>query len=123
MFENATNSSKQGDIGESKAIYEYTKLGYTVSRTIFDSAKYDLIIERNGKLKRVQVKTTTTRKHNNYVVDLRTSYRNYSKPRSKNDYDVLFVLAKDGTCWSIPLNDIDNKTTITLGKTLNAFII
>ena len=40
MFKNAKTNTKQGDIGESMAIFVYTKMGYGVSRTIFDSEKY-----------------------------------------------------------------------------------
>lgn len=50
MFENATTFTRQGDIGEARAIYEYTRLGYTVARTLFDSAKFDLIIEKDSEL-------------------------------------------------------------------------
>jgi len=84
IFENATTNTKQGDIGEARAIYEYTCLGYTVSRTIFDSAKYDLIIDDGTCLARVQVKTTSFRtkeygkyasstKHTGFYVNLKTT--------------------------------------------------
>ena len=52
MFENATTRTKQGDIGEARAIYEYTRLGYGVSRTLFDSCRYDLIIDDGSTLQR-----------------------------------------------------------------------
>ena len=105
MFENATNSTKQGDIGESRAIYEYTKLGYVVCRTLFDSAKYDLVIDISGTLHKVQVKTTkSTTKHGIYVVDLRTSGGNKTRStaitRKEDDYDILFVFAENGNCWT-----------------------
>lgn len=58
MFENAINSKKQGDIGMCYAIAYFSKMGYTVNIPITDSQDYDLIIDREGKLLKVQVKTT-----------------------------------------------------------------
>ncbi|UYL86161.1 hypothetical protein [Acinetobacter phage vB_AbaM_CP14] len=126
MFENAVTNTKQGDIGEARAIYEYTRLGYGVSRTLFDSMKYDLIIDVEGTLKRVQVKTTRYKtKYDIYQATLKTTGGNTTcstiKNREDNDYDILFVLAEDGTCWSIPIAELNCKTTINLGETYDRF--
>lgn len=119
IFENAKNPSKQGDIGEAKAIYEYTRLGFTVCRTLFDSAKYDLVVDDGENLLKVQVKTTKYKtKSKNYCVDLRSSGGNKSrfinKNRSDDDYDLLFALAENGDCWSIPVDKI-SYSTVNLG--------
>ena len=127
LFDNAETNTKQGDIGEARAIYEYTKMGYVVARTIFDSAKYDLILDDGVSLKRVQVKTTrckkkyTNKKWNatGYNVLLGTTggnrkintYRN----RNDDDYDILFVLTEEGRCWSIPVNELGAVTTTVVG--------
>ena len=42
-------SKNQGNIGVSKAIYEYTRLGYTVLLPFSDSDKYDLFIDNKIK--------------------------------------------------------------------------
>ena len=126
MFENAITSTKQGDIGEAKAIYEYTRLGYGVCRTLFDSMKYDLIIDCNGQLKRVQVKTTRFKtKYGVYQVALKTTGGNQScttvHKRKDEDYDVLFVLADNGDSWSIPVTEFEAKTTLNLGEQFDKF--
>lgn len=128
LFGNASTNTKQGDIGEARAIYEYTRLGYGVSRTLFDSMKYDLIIDDGFSLKRVQVKTTRYRvKSGYYEATLKTSggnrYSNKISPRQDGDYDVLFVLAENGCCWSIPVSQIQGKNSITLGKIYEKFIL
>jgi len=119
IFENAVNSTKQGDIGEARAIYEYTRLGFIVSRTLFDSAKYDLIIDDGEGLKRVQVKTSNYYREYGWIVGLKTSggnrSRTYKQKRKKEDYDILFVLTSDNRCWSIPTDILGDIQSVILG--------
>ena len=121
MFENAKNSTKQGDIGEARAIYEYTKLGYGVSRTIFDSEKYDLIVDKRGKLIKVQVKTSDFICETGvYQLSLKVSGGNKTnnniRNREDSDYDELFVMCGNDDCYIIPITEKVGKTTIKLGK-------
>jgi hypothetical protein len=122
IFETAQTHTKQGDIGEARAILEYTKLGYQVSRTLFDSAKYDLIIDDGKKLQRVQVRTSTQRDNKGrYRVGLVTSggntKKNIRRPREDDDYDILFALTSDDRSWSIPANQLGGVTSIVIGGT------
>lgn len=122
IFEKTETNTKQGDVGEARAIYEYTRLGFTVARTLFDSAKYDLIIDDGNVLKRVQVRTTSYKekmrrsRQYRYVVNLKTTGGNRKvntiRPRQDNDYDVLFVLTDDNRCWSIPVEGLDARNSI-----------
>lgn len=106
LFENAKNTKKQGDIGESRAIYEYTLKGWVVCKPLCDSAKYDLIVERDGVIKRIQVKTGSFSRDGKYEVTISTKGGNRSfttiQNRVDGDYDELFVLIETGECWMIP---------------------
>lgn len=53
------NSKKQGDAGLGQAIAYFTMKGYDVALPLTDSADWDLIVEVDGELKRVQVKTSS----------------------------------------------------------------
>ena len=53
------NSKKQGDAGLGQAIAYFTMKGYDVALPLTDSADWDLIVEIDGELKRVQVKTSS----------------------------------------------------------------
>ena len=53
------NSKKQGDAGLGQAIAYFTSKGYDVALPLTDSADWDLIVEFNDGLKRVQVKTSS----------------------------------------------------------------
>jgi hypothetical protein len=128
MFENAVTYTKQGDIGEARAIYEYTRLGYGVSRTVFDSMKYDLIIDIDGQLYRVQVKTTSYKSNYGvYQVALSTSGGNQSfnksRPRQDSDYDILFVMADNGDCWSVPVSEFEARNTLNMGSRFDKFLM
>lgn len=128
IFEYCTTKTKQGDVGEARAVYEYTRLGYTVSMPLADSAKYDLIVEKDGVIKRVQVKTTKTLETSNfYSVSLKssghTSSGNIITPIDEAWYDELFVVTAIGECWMIPMRKIGGKYTITLGDKYNEFKI
>jgi hypothetical protein len=127
MFENCKNTTKQGDLGEARAIYEYSKMGHSVSRTLFDSEKYDLIVDDGESLKRVQVKTTASKSdYGIYMCGLKTCGGNQSyntiRKREDDDYDLLFVLADSGECWSIPESELP-RNSINLGKKYNQYRI
>lgn len=72
------NTITLGDIGESIAIMQFTKAGSVVSKPLTNNARYDLIIEKNKKLYRVQVKTTQSVKDNSRM-EFATKTTNYVK--------------------------------------------
>ncbi len=120
-------SKKQGNLGIARAIYEYTKMGYTVLIPLSDSDKYDLVIDDDDTLKRVQVKTSRCKARSykgynktGYQVNLATKGGNRTinkiRGRETTDYDLLFVLLETGECWSIPTEALGNiKHSIIVG--------
>ena len=67
-----TNKEK-GNSGLGLAIAYFTTKGYTVSIPLNDTQDYDLIIDKNNELKRVQVKSTGCKtKYGNYQVALKS---------------------------------------------------
>jgi hypothetical protein len=122
LFEDCKNTKKQGDIGEARAIYEYTKLGYVICAPLCDSAKYDLIIEKDGTMRRVQVKTSSQAREGGFIIELSTCGGNQSRnsrtPRLRGDYDELFVLLSDERRWMIPAEKLEDvKYSIKVGNT------
>ena len=64
--------SLQGNVGLGKAIEYFTSHSVPVSLPLNDTQPYDLVADFDGKLQRVQVKTSTLSRYNNsYVVNLR----------------------------------------------------
>ena len=125
IFETANTTKKQGGIGEARAIYEYSRLGYSVLTPIADNNPYDLVIEKNGTFCKVQVKTSTRveGKNPSFVLSKRgggsKSHKN-TRPEV-GEYDILFALYKDGRCWSIPFKNIDGKASVVLGESYEKF--
>ena len=107
------NSKKKGDYGVGAAIAHYTKLGYTVSIPITDSQDYDLIVEDDHQLQKIQVKTTSTGD-----VGLRILGGNKGSVQKYNNqvyYDVLFAICDYGDMYEIPKEDFkENRSMICL---------
>jgi len=117
---NSKISKLQGNIGVAKAIYEYTKMGFTVLAPLSDSSKYDLVIDDGIKLLKVQVKTSRCKsKHGGFLLNLKTSGGNTKtntiRKRVSTDYDLLFILTEDGKCWNIP--------SVELGEACHSIVI
>lgn len=114
------NSRKQGDVGTGYAITYFLTNGYTVSIPMSDSQTYDLVVEKGGKFKRVQCKTSFKKnKHGIYQVELRTVSNTRGKQfeirkPSKKNFDLLFVTDGDGKMYLIPSLEVDGSNCISL---------
>ena len=63
------NTKQLGTIGELKAQYDFMKAGFDVSIPIGDYCAYDLIIIKDGKIFKIQVKSCEK------IVDGRMKFR------------------------------------------------
>ena len=114
-----TNKEK-GNAGLGMAIAYYSSNGYTVSIPLNDTQDYDLIIEKDGILKTVQVKATgCKRKNGNYQVALKscggTSGKTY-KTVIETKVDILFIIDENMDMYEIPKQEIKNRSTLNLCK-------
>jgi hypothetical protein len=114
------NPRRQGDIGEAAAIAWLTRAGFGVWIPLGHSPDADLIAERDDRLLRVQVKTSTALRNDRYEVSLATKGGNRSwsgrvKTIDPSRYEYLFVLVGDGRQWFIPAAQIAAKTMMLLG--------
>lgn len=113
------NSNKdKGNAGLAMAIAYFGSNGFTVSVPLNDTQDYDLVVEIEGKLHKVQVKSTANKENkNSYRVNLRsmggTKGIEYKKVID-TDIDLLFVLCKDKTMYLIPFDHITQRSTISL---------
>lgn len=126
MFDKCRNSKQQGDMGVGEAISYFIKTGRTVLFPLSDNEPYDLAFDDGFKLNKVQIRTTYSKtKSGNFEVNLRVMGGNQSFQkithfdRSKVDY--LFVLTQDNERYLIPSLEIKNKSSLSLGKTLQKF--
>lgn len=114
-----TNKEK-GNTGLGIAIAYYSANGYTVSIPLNDTQDYDLIVDKDNKLKRVQVKATSCKtKYGIYQVALKscggTKGKTY-KTIIDTKIDEVFIVTDTMEMFIIPIEEIKNKTTLNLCK-------
>ena len=84
----------KGDIGLTAAIFKFTKMGWNACLPIAEHLKYDLIVEKAGECKRVQVRYTTP-VNGRLAVKLQSTWSSKTgcriTPRIKGDYDILTI--------------------------------
>ena len=112
-----TNRQK-GNCGLGMAIAYFSTNGYTVSIPLNDTQDYDLIVEKNGILQRVQVKSTgCIGKGGNYQVALKscggTKGKTY-KTVIETGVELIFILTEIREMYLIPKNQIVNSSTLSL---------
>jgi len=113
----------QGTIGVLRVAHVYQMLGYNVLLPLGDSQKYDLVIEKNGKLERIQVKTTTER---NGVVSASTRVIGHNLKgvniyhSTKEDFDILAIVEmKTQNVYAIPFDGDRQQFHFRTRKTKN----
>ncbi|MBU4274220.1 hypothetical protein KKE19_00170 [Patescibacteria group bacterium] len=88
-------TQRKGDIAVSQAIARFTKMGYDVALPFTESASYDLIVDTNKGLKRVQVRYSSVKE-----VALRRIHSNSKgyvvKKTKPHAYDWLYVFKNNG---------------------------
>ncbi|WP_345430416.1 group I intron-associated PD-(D/E)XK endonuclease [Actinoallomurus vinaceus] len=121
----------QGRLGTSAAIQWFLERGYMVSMPIEPTA-YDLVVESDDGLQRVQVKTTEYQKNGiyyatitwtQYVADAQSNahgrYRH--APYADGTIDYFFIVAGDGKRYLIPQSVVRGLKQIGLTRKYRAF--
>ena len=127
MFENLSKVT-QGSVGLGAAIGYFCTKGITVSIPLIDNQDYDLIIDEDNQLKKVQVKTTGRKAPSgNYEVQIKAvrSNKNLNKIKRFDStlVDYLFVLCSDGTKYLFPSSVITAGGALTLTKKCVQYIV
>lgn len=114
-----TTNKEKGNCGLAFAIAYYVSQGYTISIPMNDTQDYDLVVDKNGSLYKIQVKATEQRSEGGYtVVSLRSMGGTKGKVYKtviETNIDYLFVLTEKQEMYEIPLSTINTVSTITLG--------
>lgn len=112
-----TNKEK-GNTGLGIAIAYYASNGYIVSIPLNDTQDYDLIVDKDNFIKRVQVKSTGCKtKYGNYQVALKscggTKGKTY-KTVIESNIEELFILTEELGMYIIPKEELQNKSTLNI---------
>lgn len=112
-----SNKEKENS-GLGIAIAYYSTSGYIVSILLNDTQDYDLIVDKNNILKKVQVKATSCKtRYNKYQVALKscggTKGKTY-KTIINTNIDEVFIVTDSMDIFIIPIEKIKNKSTLNL---------
>lgn len=114
----ALNSKDIGNIGESAALYEFVKHGIPVCLPWGDNLRYDMVAEFNGKLNKIQVKTSEKPNNGAYCFRTESSYNHTTNKRcSKYGLDVdyfVFYALKDNKIAIMSIEEIGNNSIIMI---------
>ena len=95
------SEKRQGELAEIKFQLKATENGYTVSTPIGDNAQYDVVIEKENRIYRIQVKSTDqfyqSKDGGSFEVSARKGFKKTSYER--NDFDVLAVYIVSHDCF------------------------
>jgi hypothetical protein len=113
------NTKYKGDNAIGKAIEYYISSGYEVCLPVGDKRPYDLIVEKNGKTWRVQVKYAGWYpKKQKCFAGLRITggnrSNNYAKKYKDDEFDVLFVYTETGNRYHIPWQSVDARSELSI---------
>ena len=117
----ASNKQK-GNFAVASAISHFVAQGFTGSIPLADTAKYDLVIERNGVFQAVQCKYAGQEKRAQiFSVPLYVSGGNRSAGNRRiqydsKDFDLLYVHCASGCVYVIPFDEIVGRVTINVGR-------
>ena len=121
------NRRQQGDLGEASAVEWLTRQGAGVWLPAGNSPDADLVADWEGRLLRIQVKTSTYRiqtpsGEQRWAVSVCTNGGNQSWNRLAKEFDptrcdALFALTGDGRRWFMPATAIEAARRVTLGGT------
>jgi hypothetical protein len=110
-------SKRVGNIGEAITLTKFVELGVPVYIPFGDNESADLIAEFNGKLNKIQVKTSYKMKKDGFTVDLRSGTirngHNYFKKYDCNDIDYFSIYnVESKILMLIPIEKLQNRNAI-----------
>jgi hypothetical protein len=110
----------QGDQGEGYAIAWLIERGWTTAVPIGNCSDYDVVAEIDGRLVKIQVKTTRYFRNDRWTVSLCTAGGNQSwtgviKRFSAERCDFLYAHTACGRRWFIPAAAVEGGRGVLLG--------
>ncbi len=120
MYNISVNTKRKGGLAVGEAIAYFVGNGITVLIPIVDCDKYDLAIDQNGQIKRVQCKYSNDKEPSGaFIIDLRT-FGGYRKKTHhtryiKEDFDYLFVYCSNKDKYLIPVENVIGKSHLAVG--------
>ena len=107
------NTNQKGKITEIEVLSYITKLGYSVSIPFGDKDRYDQIWDIDGKLLKIQIKTSHWKndKHNAFTFKCKTTSNGKEYRYTEKDIDFFATIWED-KCYLIPVKECSTEKTL-----------
>lgn len=119
-MDNLTSNFK-GSLTELQCLTKFTELGYQVSLPFGGQARYDFLVDINGKIIRVQVKTARW-ENGSIMFECRNSHfingHHVHSKYGKKEID-YFSTYWEGKCYLIPIEECNNSKRLRIEPTQN----
>ena len=114
------NTKRLGNIGEIKTIAKLVEMQIPVYQAFGDIEKADLVADFNGKLNKIQVKTSEIFENGSFIVDLTSSTirkkLDYKHKYSSNEID-YFATFWNNQVYLVPVEEV------SVSKQLRFFVV
>lgn len=108
MILKAQNKQHIGFLAEQKVILSAIEKGFTVLTPLFSNGRYDLVLEKNNKIYKIQVKTTSKlNSENRYSVKV-TGFNN--RKYSNKEITHVIVLTPTEEFYIVPIDKVSGKS-------------
>lgn len=121
FLENKMDTNYKGCITEMKIMTHFLELGYPVSQPLLQNSKYDCIIDVNGILYKIQIKTSRLDPKNDNVFIFNcksvttTGTQNITTKYSKKEID-FFATVWDNKYYLVPVEECSVEKRLWLTK-------
>lgn len=101
------NTQYKGALTEQKCFLKCIEMGYTVSKPIFDNARYDFILDTGKKLLKIQIKTSRWKdeEHTGFIFNCYSQHATMTGNKimkyTKDEID-FFMTEKEGKFYLYP---------------------
>ena len=120
-------SKQKGILTELQCITEFCKLGYHVSIPYGENSRYDFIADIDGKLIRVQVKTSSPKRDTQGAISFAcrstrvSASGNFSRTYTKDEID-YFATYYNNVCYLVPVGECSVEKTLRFEPPANGQI-
>ena len=113
-------TNQKGLITEMEVMLHFIKLGYNVSQPLNSDSRYDCIVDVDGKLLKIQIKTSHVAKaKNSFEFKCRsiTTTQNQYKQSKYNENEIdFFATIWENQVYLVPVNECSSEKTLHLLK-------
>ena len=114
------NSKQKGDLAVAQCIAQLSLMGYEILLPLGDRKPYDLVVDQEGELKKVQVKYAGIGTLDQCRAQLRLVGGNKTRLKARyyqsGDFDLLFVYTERGEKYLIPWEDLRARNNIEIER-------